>query len=77
MSRQAEVIRRWIDSLPEGALIRSQDLEHLVNRTQASRELIRLAKAGRLMRVARGMSRRVHSTCHHLRLAFDTNDRRV
>lgn len=55
MSRQAEVIRRWIDSLPEGALIRSQDLEHLLNRTQASRELIRLAKAGRLMRVARGM----------------------
>lgn len=55
MSRQTEVIRRWIDSLPEGALIRSQDLEHLVNRTQASRELIRLAKAGRLMRVARGM----------------------
>ena len=55
MSRQTEVTRRWIDSLPEGALIRSQDLEHLVNRTQASRELIRLAKAGRLMRVARDM----------------------
>ena len=55
MSRQTEVIRRWIDSLPEGVLIRSQDLEHLVNRTQASRELIRLAKAGRLMRVARDM----------------------
>lgn len=29
------------------------------------------------LRVARSMSRRVHSTCHHLRLAFDTNDRRV
>lgn len=52
MSRQTEIVRRWIDSVPEGAVIRSQDLEHLANRTQASRELIRLAKAGRLMRVA-------------------------
>ncbi|MDH2051202.1 hypothetical protein [Achromobacter marplatensis] len=29
------------------------------------------------LRVARGMSRRVHSTCRHLRLAFDTSERRV
>jgi hypothetical protein len=55
MSRQTKIVRRWIDSLPEGAVIRSQDLEHLVNRTQASRELNGLAKAGQLMRVARGM----------------------
>lgn len=55
MSRQTEIILRWIGSLPEGALIRSRDLEHLANRTQASRELTGLAKAGRLMRVARGM----------------------
>jgi hypothetical protein len=55
MSRQTEIILRWFDSLPEGALIRSRDLEHLVNRTQASRELTGLAKVGRLMRVARGM----------------------
>lgn len=37
MSRQTEIILRWIGSLPEGALIRSRDLEHLANRTQASR----------------------------------------
>lgn len=55
MSRQTEIILRWIGSLPEGALIRSRDLEHLANRTQASRELTGLAKMGRLMRVARGM----------------------
>jgi hypothetical protein len=55
MSRQTEIILRWIGSLPEGALIRSRDLEHLANRTQASRELTGLAKVGRLMRVAHGM----------------------
>lgn len=57
MSRQTEVTRRWIDSLPEGALIRSQDLEHLVNRTQASRELNGLAKAGRFTCVDAGTGR--------------------
>lgn len=55
MSRQTEIVRRWIDSLPEGAVIRSQDLAHLVDRTQASRVMARLARVGRLMRVARGM----------------------
>jgi len=29
------------------------------------------------LRVARGMSRRVQSTCRHLRLAYDTNERRI
>ncbi|MDH1299719.1 hypothetical protein [Achromobacter sp. GD03932] len=29
------------------------------------------------LRVARGMSRRVHTACRHLRLAFDTSERRV
>lgn len=29
------------------------------------------------LRVARGMSRRVASVCRHLRLAFDTSERRV
>ncbi|WP_026382741.1 hypothetical protein [Achromobacter xylosoxidans] len=29
------------------------------------------------LRVARGMSRRPVSTCRHLRLAFDTNERRI
>ena len=55
MSRQTEIVRRWIDSMPEGAVIRSQDLAHLVDRTQASRVMARLARVGRLMRVARGM----------------------
>lgn len=45
----------WIDAQPEGALLRSLDLEGLVNREQASRELARLARRGQLMRVARGM----------------------
>ena len=55
MPNPTEAIRHWIDAQPEGALIRSQDLEHLVNRDQASRSLARLAQHGRLMRVARGM----------------------
>ncbi len=45
----------WIDAQPEGALLRSLDLEGLVNREQASRELARLARRRQLMRVARGM----------------------
>jgi hypothetical protein len=36
-------------------LIRSLDLEHLLNRDQAARQLSRLARRGRLMRVARGI----------------------
>lgn len=54
MSNPTEIVSRWIDAQPEGALIRSPDLEHLVNRDQASRQLARLARQGRLMRVARG-----------------------
>lgn len=55
MAKQAEIVSRWIDAQPEGALLRSLDLEHLVNRDQASRQLVRLARHGRLRRVARGM----------------------
>lgn len=55
MSNPTEIVSRWIDAQPEGALIRSLDLEHLVNRDQASRQLARLARHGRLMRVARGV----------------------
>lgn len=55
MANPAEIVSQWIDAQPESALIRSLDLEHLVNRNQASRELACLAKRGRLMRVARGM----------------------
>jgi predicted transcriptional regulator of viral defense system len=55
MSNPTEIISHWIDAQPEGVLIRSLDLEHLVNRNQASRDLARLARRGRLMRVARGM----------------------
>jgi hypothetical protein len=55
MSNPTEIVSRWIDAQPEGALIRSLDLEHVVDRNQASRELARLARRGRLMRVARGM----------------------
>lgn len=50
-----EVVSRWIDAQPEGALIRSLDLEHLVSRNLASRALASLVRRGRLMRVARGM----------------------
>lgn len=55
MSNPTEIVSRWIDAQPEGALIRSLDLEYLVNRDQASRQLARLARHGRLMRVARGV----------------------
>lgn len=55
MAKQTEIVSRWIDAQPEGALLRSLDLEHLVNRDQASRQLVRLARHGRLRRVARGM----------------------
>lgn len=55
MANPAEIVSQWIDAQPEGALIRSLDLEHLLNRNQASRELACMARRGRLMRVARGM----------------------
>ena len=55
MANSAEIVSQWINAQPEGVLIRSLDLEHLVNRNQASRQLARLARHGRLMRVARGM----------------------
>lgn len=55
MLNPTEAISHWIDAQPEGALIRSLDLERLVNRNQASRALARLAQRGRLMRVACGM----------------------
>lgn len=55
MSNPTEIVNHWIDALPEGALIRSQDLGHLVDHDQASRQLSRLARQGRLMRVARGI----------------------
>lgn len=55
MLNPTEAISYWIDAQPEGALIRSLDLERLVNRNKASRELARLARRGRLMRVDRGM----------------------
>lgn len=55
MSNPTESVSRWIDAQPEGALIRSLDLEHLLDRDQAARQLSRLARRGRLMRVARGM----------------------
>lgn len=55
MSNPTEIVSRWIDAQPEGVLIRSPDLKHLVNRDQAARQLSRLARNGRLMRVARGM----------------------
>lgn len=50
----AEVICRWIDAQPEGALIRTQDVAHLVHRDQAPRVRANLTKHGKLMRVARG-----------------------
>ncbi len=50
-----ETVSQWLDAQPEGILIRSLDLEHLVDRNHASRALARLAQHGRLMRVARGM----------------------
>ncbi|MDL1864058.1 hypothetical protein FBQ90_02470 [Betaproteobacteria bacterium PRO5] len=37
MPNPTEVISHWIDMQPEGALIRTLDLEHLVDRHQASR----------------------------------------
>ena len=55
MPNPTEIICHWIDAQPEGALIRTLDLEHLVDRNKASRALARLARRGRLMRMARGM----------------------
>jgi len=55
MSNPTEIVSRWIDAQPEGTLIRPRDLEHLVHRDQASRQLARSARHGRLMRVARGV----------------------
>lgn len=55
MSNPTEIVSRWIDSPPERVLIRSLDLEQLVNHDQASRQLSRLTRHGRLMRVARGL----------------------
>lgn len=55
MPNPTEAVYYWIDALPEGVLIRCLDLEHLINRKQASRALARLARRGQLMRVARGM----------------------
>lgn len=51
MPSPAEFVSQWLDGSPEGALIRSLDLGHMVNRKQASRELARLARSGQLMRV--------------------------
>lgn len=55
MPSPAEYVSQWLDAQPEGALIRSLDLWCMVSRNQASRELARLARRGRLMRVARGL----------------------
>ncbi|MBK9428433.1 MAG: hypothetical protein IPN63_13940 [Gammaproteobacteria bacterium] len=55
MSNTTEIVSHWIDAQPEGTLIRGQDLAHLANRDQASRQLARSARHGRLMRVARGV----------------------
>lgn len=55
MSSPAEYVSQWLDAQPEGALIRSLDLRYMVSRNHASRELARLARRGRLMRVARGL----------------------
>ncbi|GAC1315600.1 MAG: DUF6088 family protein [Collimonas sp.] len=55
MSDPIENVGRWIDALPEGALITSADLTHLVSRGRASRVLARLARHGQLMRAARGV----------------------
>ena len=50
-----EVIRQWIDAQPEGKLIKTRDVVHLVPLDRASRVLARLAKHGKLMHVARGI----------------------
>ncbi|HJW81584.1 MAG TPA: hypothetical protein VJ396_05005 [Acidiferrobacterales bacterium] len=55
LSNPTEIVSRWIDAQPEGVLIRSLELEHLANLDQASRQLSRLARHGRLMRVVRGI----------------------
>ncbi|APZ43110.1 DUF6088 family protein [Acidihalobacter ferrooxydans] len=55
MPSPAEYVSQWLDAQAEGALIRSLDLRCMVSRNQASRELARLARRGRLMRVARGL----------------------
>lgn len=55
MPNPTELVSHWIDAQAEGILIRGQDLAHLINRNQASRQLACLAKHGRLMRVARGV----------------------
>lgn len=55
MPMATEIISHWIDAQPEGVLIRVRDMAHLVHRDQASRALVRLAKYGKLMCVARGL----------------------
>lgn len=55
MSHPTEIVCRWVDAQPEGILIRGQNLAHLVKRNQASHQLARLAKHGRLLRMARGV----------------------
>ncbi|WP_037029454.1 DUF6088 family protein [Imbroritus primus] len=55
MPSPAEFVSQWLDAQPEGVLIRSLDLRCMVSGNQASRELARLARCGRLMRVARGL----------------------
>src|SRR5690606_40486252 len=66
MAKQTEIVSRRIDAQPEGALLRSLDLEHLVNRDQASRQLVRLARHGRLRRDRK--STRLNSS--HVKISY-------
>ena len=50
-----EVISQWIDAQPEGKVIKTRDVGHLVPLDRAPRVLARLAKHGKLMYVARGI----------------------
>ncbi len=63
MPSPAEFVSQWLEAQPEGALIRSLDLRCMVSDNQASRELARLARRGRLMRVARGLCVTVTASC--------------
>ncbi|MXS86577.1 hypothetical protein ABO04_11970, partial [Nitrosomonas sp. HPC101] len=63
MPSPAEFVSQWLEAQPEGALIRSLDLRCMVSDNQASRELARLARRGRLMRVARGLYVTVTASC--------------
>jgi len=54
MNTLPNTILQQVQSLPEGAVLSPKEFLHLGNRAAVNQTFLRLAKAGKLLRVARG-----------------------